>query len=160
MKDIVFVCTANICRSPWAEHVCREGLAKAGISDIRVYSRGVDAMEGYGVPAESLTLGKERHLDLSGHRSQLFDPRESRQASLILVMSNDHHHRVSEDLGGDGPPIYLLSEYAPGPNNPGWVPDPYGAGPWAYRSAFEFINACVAGLIEGLRQGRWAPPSS
>ena len=159
MKEIVFVCTANICRSPWAEYVCREALAKAGLTDIRVYSRGVAAVHGFGAPAESLKLASERQLDLSQHRSRLFDPDESRHASLILVMSHDHRQQVLDELGGGGPPVYLLNEYAPGPNNPGWVPDPYGAGPWAYRSAFQFIDVCVAGLIEGLARGRWAPPT-
>ncbi len=53
--NIVIVCMSNTCRSPMAEHLCRDKLSKKGLSDqFSVTSRGMtDAYEKPGSPASA-----------------------------------------------------------------------------------------------------------
>ena len=68
---LLFVCTGNTCRSPMAEAIARKvaierGLARRSTSR----SAGTSAWDGASASDGALLVGMERHLDLSGHRSQ------------------------------------------------------------------------------------------
>ena len=45
-KSILLVCSANCCRSVIAEALLKEALAKKGLKDVSVFSRGTHAMFG------------------------------------------------------------------------------------------------------------------
>ena len=50
-KLVVFICTANVCRSPMAEKLFEEAVAKSGTKKkIRVFSAGISAMDGDRLP--------------------------------------------------------------------------------------------------------------
>ena len=69
-KLVVFVCTANVCRSPMAEKLFEEALAKAEIKkNIKVFSAGISAMDGDQASENSIQACEEIGLDLKDHRS-------------------------------------------------------------------------------------------
>ena len=71
MRNVLFVCTGNICRSPMAEILLSVALDDEGISDVEVSSRGLMAQEGWKMTAEArLALEK---LEIEA------DPREAQQ---------------------------------------------------------------------------------
>ena len=86
--DILFLCTANQCRSPMAETILRSRLETRGI-DAVVHSAGL--MEG-GFPATHDTLAAlaERDLDASAHRSTRMDGAIVGAADLVLGMTRRH----------------------------------------------------------------------
>jgi protein-tyrosine-phosphatase len=61
MKQILFVCAGNVCRSPTAEKRAREWLTKWGVTNINVSSAGIYHSSGYGV---QLTEKAVRDADL------------------------------------------------------------------------------------------------
>ncbi len=85
-RRILFVCTANICRSPTAEYLTRE---RFGNDTFHTRSSGFLSSE-HRVPKEIQTLMGQRGVDISGHRSYKVDLDTVRAADLILTMEARH----------------------------------------------------------------------
>lgn len=85
---IVTVCTANLCRSPFAERVLDRLFTQRGL-DIEVRSTGLEAQVGWPCPAPWVSVAAEFGVDLRDHRSV---PPEMvlSDADLVLVMTADH----------------------------------------------------------------------
>lgn len=85
---LVFVCTANRCRSPMAEHLARRSLKKrhipAEVSSVGRLKGGLGATPG---AAEAMA---RRKLDLSNHVSAQLGPEVLDDAHLVLVMERGH----------------------------------------------------------------------
>ena len=85
---LVFVCTANRCRSPMAEHLARRSLEKrhipAEVCSVGRLKGGLGATPG---AAEAMA---RRKLDLSNHVSAQLSPQVLADAHLVLVMERGH----------------------------------------------------------------------
>jgi len=66
---VTFVCTGNTGRSPMAEALAKDYIAKNNL-DIRVQSRGVNVDRGEFAPEEgTVTVLKQRGIDISSHHA-------------------------------------------------------------------------------------------
>src|SRR2546425_7016893 len=110
MKQILLVCTGNICRSPLAAALVTRALGEGGVEGIDVSSAGTGAWDGAPASEGAYLVGLERGLDLSGHRARLLTRELVEAADLILTMARHHRARVDE-LGGEGR-VFVLGEYA------------------------------------------------
>lgn len=99
---ILVVCTANICRSPTAEHLLRDSLetghdARAGIQ-FDVSSAGIRGWDGAPMDppaaAELLRLGG----DPSDFRARSFTPALAGTADLILTATTEHRRLVLHEM--------------------------------------------------------------
>ena len=64
-KLVVFVCTANVCRSPMAEKLFEEALDKSNTrKKVRVFSAGISAMDGDQASDNSLQACEEVGLNI------------------------------------------------------------------------------------------------
>ncbi|MBM3998562.1 MAG: translation factor [Planctomycetes bacterium] len=99
---LLFVCTGNTCRSPMAERLMRNLLARKfnvpieslESRGILVMSAGVSAMSGSGPSAEAVAVLAQRGLDLRPHESQPLSERLARFADLILTMTRGHRDAI------------------------------------------------------------------
>lgn len=108
MPSVLFVCTANICRSPMAA-----ALFKARLKDKpgwRVESAGTWAPEGEPAAARAQLALRGRGLDLGKHRSRTVTPELLEQFDLILTMERGHKEALVAEFPEIASRVYLLSE--------------------------------------------------
>jgi len=99
---ILFVCTGNTCRSPMAELICRQMLAKrlgceiGQLEDcgVLVMSAGVAAMLGGRAAAEAVEVLARLNLDLSDHETQPLTEPLVRHADVIYTMTRTHREAI------------------------------------------------------------------
>ncbi len=94
MTRVLVVCTANICRSPFAGRLLAKHLAATGIV-AQVSSAGTRAT--VGCPADERTIQVARewyNLDLADHRALRTTQEMIDAHDLVLAMAADHVHET------------------------------------------------------------------
>lgn len=111
MYSVLFVCSANICRSPMAQGLC---LARLGpeAAGWRVESAGVWARDGYPAHTNTLQILRERGVDLSSHRSRQINLAIVESFRLILTMESGHKEALHAAFPQYAERVYLLTEIA------------------------------------------------
>lgn len=123
-RSILFVCTANQCRSPMAEALLKSLVAQRGEADYwRIQSAGTWAEPGHPVTQLAQTVMRKRAVDLSDHRSHPIDPQLLECASVVLVMTRHHQEALQAEFPATQGKVYLLSQLV-GLNFD--IEDPYG----------------------------------
>ena len=148
IKNVLLVCTGNICRSPLAEEMLKRTLQERGIEGVTVTSAGTGAWDGAPASEGAYLVGLERGLDLSGHRARLLTRELVDGADLILTMARHHRARVDE-LGGEGR-VFVLGEYAGRDGDGAEVSDPFGGDLDVYRNTCVELEALVGTTAERL----------
>ncbi len=167
---VLFVCTANICRSPTAEL-----LARTQFGEDRNVFRSAGFLDADNtVPSELVRVLRDRQIDATAHRSYRIDGASIDAADILLAMESSHVQKITAirpDALGKALPLKeaakAMAEFAPGPvaladllgqvnqhRDPrsylgsGWdVADPYGRRIKAYRKAVDEIEQLVANVI-------------
>ncbi len=142
---LLFVCTANICRSPIAEGLARLYADSRGRA-VEALSAGTHAIDGQPAAANSVRVVKELGGDIAAHRSQLITDALVDWADRILVMEMRHAATVRERHSGADAKIQLLGTFG------GLVEiaDPYGSWIFTYRRRRDEIRSCVETFIDRL----------
>jgi protein-tyrosine-phosphatase len=137
MKSVLFVCTANMCRSPLAQGLFQAALA-ANAQDWRVESAGIDAIEGSPASQKTLHILGERGIDLSAHRARQIDRSLMEQFDLILVMEHRHKAILQSRFPQFAAKVFLLSEMVGDENE---IADPVGGSLEDYRAVANQIES-------------------
>jgi protein-tyrosine phosphatase len=150
MRSVLFVCTANICRSPMAEGVLRKQLAAAGMeSSVRVDSVGTHDMRA-GSPPSPLAVesAKRRGYDIEKRVARALRPADLDDFDLILCMdkANVAHLRTVAPTRCKQK-IELLLEYGDRFHGKE-VPDPYGGKAKDFELALDMIEDGCAGVTQ------------
>jgi protein-tyrosine-phosphatase len=148
VKQILFVCTGNICRSPLAEALLRRALMERGVGEVGVQSAGTGAWDGAPASEGAYLIGLERGLDLSSHRARLLTRELVEDAHLIFTMARHHRARVHE-LGGEGR-VFVLGEYAGRTGEEAEVGDPFGGDLEVYRDTCAELETLIAAVADRL----------
>ena len=147
-KLVVFVCTANVCRSPMAEKLFEDAFAQSeSKKKLRVFSAGLTAVEGDKASDNSVTACKEIDLDLSDHRSACLTRTTLENASAIFCMTESHRalmHMYFE-LPDDAP-VFLMREFVNAVDKE--LPDPFGQSLEVYRECRDKMKEALPSLLE------------
>ncbi len=144
MPAVLFVCTANQCRSPMAEAMFRRLLEEHGLTGWRVESAGTWTQDG--IPATNFAQEamRARGLDISAHRSREVSADLLRQFDLILTMEEGHKEALRFEFPDVADRVFLLSEMA---DKAFEIEDPVGKPLEEYRRTADEIHALLkAGL--------------
>jgi protein-tyrosine phosphatase len=108
----LFVCTANICRSPMAAALFAEQIER--VSDpVEVSSAGISAVGEWAdrpVPDEVLQVMASYRIDLSAHRSRALTQPMLEGADLIIGMSRRHVQEAILTDPPSWPKSFMLKE--------------------------------------------------
>lgn len=131
MQSVLFVCSANMCRSPMAEALFNKVLQQQATDvDWDVSSAGVWAFDGNRASEGSVKALRQKGIDLSKHRARGINHEMIRDSDLILVMERNHKEALQAAFPRFANRIYLLSEMV-GMNHD--ILDPIGGTPADYE---------------------------
>jgi protein-tyrosine-phosphatase len=149
MARVLFVCTANICRSPAAQYLLKRRLEREGLEDWEVESAGTWAVDGQPISVHMAGLLAQRGIDASAHRSREIDDRMMEEADLVLVMTRNHAEALRLELPEQAGKVYLLSEMASDQRYD--IQDPYGGSLLDYRICLEELEQLIKDGFDRIR---------
>lgn len=149
---ILFVCTANICRSPMAEHLLRHALAAEPepLKSTPVISAGISAREGDGPSENSVFALRKVGLDLERHRSRPLTQSLLDEALAVFCMTETHRAMIEINFHPVPAHVYLMRQFMRDTSEPE-IPDPYGLAMKHYEACRDSMVEAIPALVEFLR---------
>jgi protein-tyrosine phosphatase len=139
----------NICRSPTAEGVMIDLVAKAGLADrITIDSAGTGPWHVGELPdSRARAAARKRGLDLTSRGRQL-SKADFDRFDLIVVMDDVNLRHVNLMAGHrTSPEIRLLRSFDPASPPNANVPDPYAGDADGFEHVLDLCEAACAGLL-------------
>ena len=151
---VAVVCSGNICRSPMADVVLNDRLARAGLGDaVEVVSSGTgDWHVGQPMDRRAAAALTASGYDASRHRARQFDPGWFDDCDLILAMDNGNH----ADLSALGSPeevarLRMFRDFDPlAREDDREVPDPYYGGDDGFDAVLAMVERTADHLVAAL----------
>ncbi len=115
IKSVLFVCTANRYRSPFAEAVFKRQLDADGVADDwQVSSAGTWTKDNLRAMPAIVRKAQEFKLNLEEHRSTEISQELLLKNNLVIVMEKGHKEALCTEFQGVNERILLLSEIVDG----------------------------------------------
>jgi protein-tyrosine phosphatase len=154
-KRILFICTANICRSPMAEAIFNALVEEKGL-DWQATSAGVAALEGEDITPNARAALEEVGIYAESHRARQISQAILEEADLVLVMSPRQARVLYRSFGSLSDKVHILPGYAKGTFNEEGIPDPYGHTMTTFRASVRQLLGYIEKVVERLEQARIA----
>ena len=138
MKNILFVCTGNTCRSCMAEGILKRMLEESGrVDEFSVLSAGVFA-DGISRASNNalLVLKNEWGIDISDHISRKLTQDDINWADVVLTMTKAHKDIVLSIYKEYANKVFTLGEYSD-------IVDPYGGSYGEYKKCAKEIRDSI-----------------
>jgi protein-tyrosine phosphatase len=149
---VLFVCLGNICRSPTAEAVFRDLLAREAPGlGVEADSAGTHGYHTGSEPDErSIAAAARRGIEMHGLRARTVSPGDFERFDLLLAMDLPVYRRLLRMAPPDRRDrVRLFLDYAPGLGRRE-VPDPYSGGPEGFEDVLDLVEAAARGLLAAL----------
>lgn len=149
MKNILFVCTGNTCRSVMAQYLLKQAVKNR--DDVEVASAGTAVFFSSPPSKETLLVLKELGVDASGHQANNLTSRMIKKADLIFVMSRAHRQYVLEKVPQADKRVYFVKEFVhskEGLKEDLDIPDPIGTSEASYRQCAFIIKEAIQKIVD------------
>lgn len=153
-KQILFLCTGNICRSPLAHVYAAAKLKERGLPSVAVASGSTLGL--VGTPAHELSVQAAREidgLDLTAHRARPLTKFLLQESDLVLVMTEEHREQCNRKFKGGKERVKLLGAFRPGGKDrapEGEIDDPLGKDYDYFLEIYEQIKEGVDGMLAAI----------
>ena len=125
---IMFVCTANTCRSAMAEAILKTMVE----GDVEVYSCGVIAKNGKAPSKNTVSVCRAHGIDITNHRATYF--KDAKIDEMDLVLTLEHYHKEKIKIYYPNVETYTIREFIH--EYPLDIPDPVGGNYSVYDACF------------------------
>src|ERR671920_2428925 len=150
-RQILFVCTANVCRSPMAEAIFNALAEERGLL-WRAESAGVATLKGEDITPNARAALDEVGIYTNDHRARQVGEEMLEEADLVLGMGRRHVATLRRRFGELSRRVYALPEYALGASPEEGIPDPYGQTMTAFRASVRQLLEYTEGLVGHLER--------
>ncbi len=153
---VLFVCTANICRSPMAEAVFRNKATRAGVVDQFVIDSAAthDYRIGETPDARAQRVAGRRGYEMAELRARQIEQTDLEKFDYILAMDLKNltvlHRLAGPDLW-EKPKLLLMFTDLYKTRE---IPDPYGEGQDRFEAALDMIENGTCGLLASIIKTR------
>lgn len=144
-RRLLFVCTANICRSPMAEGYARHLATTRGLP-LEVASGGVLGIVGRRPDPLAVRVMGEVGVDISDLRSSGLTPELIDWADHVLVMELRHQMHLHGQFPACDGKVLLLGSFGGASE----VPDPIGGWRWRFRRTRELLVRSIDSFVAQL----------
>lgn len=141
VSRVIFVCTGNICRSPFAEY-----RAKQLLTDIEICSAGVHAETGDPADSMAVRMSTKFGVDLVPHKTTRFSEYEISPTDLILIMDKFHQSFIEKYRPDLTTQTVLLGSFCRSKEFPLIVGDPWSQGEVSFNFCYRQIEDALVGL--------------
>ncbi|WP_024613955.1 low molecular weight protein arginine phosphatase [Clostridium sp. Ade.TY] len=144
---VLFVCTANTCRSPMAEEIFNKLIDN---SNIIAKSAGITIVPGSFVTENSAELVKEElNIDITDRQAIQLNDSMLKNSDVILTMTNYGRDFIKENYPRYKDKVFSICEYA---GVKGEVTDPYGSTISVYQKIYKELKGIMPLLIDKLKK--------
>lgn len=150
MIKILFVCHGNICRSPMAEFVMKDLVAKQGRAEEFEIASAATSTEELGNPVYMPARRKlaEHGIDCSGKTARQLQRRDYARYDLLVGMDKANRRNMERMCGGDpAGKIKLLLDFT---KRPGEVADPWYTGD--FEATWRDVEEGCQGILRWLEE--------
>ena len=152
-KGVLFVCLGNICRSPMAQAIFEDMLAKRGLTkEFFCDSAGVYASH-EGEPCDPRVSQVLQSKDMNcTHRSRLFCPEDGEKFDYLFAMDHPTHASMLKTLGNSSAApkeVVLMRQHDPRltAEENKEVPDPYYGGANGFHEVYDILFRSIESFL-------------
>lgn len=147
---ILFVCMANICRSPIAKAVATRMAKDKGLSAEFIFDSAGTFAGQTGQPADirARQVAAKRGYLLDDHRARMVTSADFLRFDFVLAMDQDNVQALSKLCPPDLLHKVGLFMNAGGELSPAEVPDPYYGSIEGFERVFDLCETAVEGLLK------------
>lgn len=109
---VLFVCTANLCRSPYAALALGAALRERGIAGIATESAGIYAHEDSSMSTRMAVVLERHGVDGAVHRTRRLTPESVAAATVVLTAETAHRAPIARMMPGAMPRVFTLRQFA------------------------------------------------
>lgn len=152
---LLMVCLGNICRSPMAQGILEDKIAKQGL-DIEVDSAATsDYHIGDSPDPRAIKKMKEHNIDISHYRGRQLQPIDFDKFDRIYVMDSSNYQNAikvaRKDSDHEKVEMILNSTH---PHSNRSVPDPYFGEDDGFEDVYWMLDEACNVIIEDLRNAK------
>ncbi len=151
-QNVLFICHANVCRSPMAEYIFNDMIARdpaLSKSGVRATSAGILKNNGRPPSDQAIIVMQERGLGhISRHKSREIDAQILQNADLILTMEEEEKLEISARFPEVAKQTFMLSEFV---GDTGEINDPTGGSTQVFQLCAKIIEGYLKTMIIHLK---------